>query len=239
MLFIFFIFSVIFSFVMFEKMTHLVSRQNTLKRKVGFEKEMSINYDKIISENNGKKIYINSSKFKHKIPAIYLKPYESENVVIMVHALGRTKETTLYASKIFLSLGYNVITIDQRNSGENKADYNTLGYLESYDILDTVKYAKQKNPNGKIILWGESNGALSRLIAAGRDSKYIDYLILDCPPSNAKDFVIPIINNIYKKYRINAKFTKFLLNTTLKSRLGYKIEDVDGRNWIQKQQFRF
>lgn len=71
--------------------------------------------------------------------------------------------------KTFLDLGYDTIAYDQRNSGENMAAYNTIGVLEAKDASAVIDHIKEKYPDGKVILWGESMGALTSVIAAGEN----------------------------------------------------------------------
>lgn len=60
---------------------------------------------------------------------------------------------------MFLENGYNVVSYDQRSSGENRAQYTTFGYLESDDLADCVEYLKDNiNDNNKIGIWGTSYG---------------------------------------------------------------------------------
>lgn len=68
--------------------------------------------------------------------------------------MGGTKKSVTHVMEILLKLGYNTISIDQRNSGENMADYNSFGILESYDALDAVNYARKLvGEDNKLLLW--------------------------------------------------------------------------------------
>lgn len=214
----------------FDGFTNAYSREDTKKNVKEFEMELDIAKSYFDLEE----ISIPSTKEEHTIPALHIKEDGNENIALLVHGMGGTKETVLSPASIFLELGYDVIAIDQRNSGDNMAPYNTFGVLESYDILDGINYAKDiVGKNGKVILWGESYGGASSAIALGRDESNVDYMILDCPVSNGKEFLEDILQEIEEEQKIPVDYMMFTGNIVTKFRLGFSFDDFVATKWLE------
>lgn len=141
-------------------------------------------------------ISITSSDDGHIIPASYIYALESAdksgNTVIMVHGLLGNRLSNYPMSQMFLNLGYNVITYDQRSSGGNTASHTTFGYLESRDTEDCVSYAAENMTDGAVLgLWGQSMGAATAENAMNADVvvKNVDFVVLDSAMGNMEDII--------------------------------------------------
>lgn len=208
--------------------TNAYSREDTKKN----IKEFEVEYNIFKSFYDVEEISIPSTYEDHEIPAIYIKDDSNENIAVMVHGMGGTKESVISPASVLLELGYDVIAIDQRNSGDNMAPLNTFGVLESYDILDAVNYAKNIVKDNEIILWGESYGGASAAIALGRDESNIDYLILDCPVSDGREFLEEILKDIEAEQGIPVSYMMFTGNIATKVKLGFTFEEINSRKWL-------
>lgn len=214
----------------FNGFTNMVSREETLK--------YSQNYEQTFNDfAKGKEIhYIEfpSSKYKHNIPAIMVNQAGNKNMAVLVHGMGGTSKSLTHIMDMFLNLGYDVLAIDQRNSGNNQAPYNTFGVLESYDILDAINIAKSEvNDDGKIVLWGESYGAASSAIAAGRDDQNIDYLILESPLADSNEFLDEELREIEEKQGVPASYMKFAGNIYTKLKLHFSFDEINAGKFIR------
>ena len=185
----------------FDGYTNAVSREETIKNSMEFRED----YEDLTKNYDLEKIEIEDKDLDHKVPAIYAKKSGNKNIAVLVHGMGGTKETISPIAKTFLDLGYDVVAYDQRNSHENSADYNTFGVLEANDARAVINHIKEKYPDGNLVLWGESMGALTSLTAAGKDSSNIDYLIL---------------------VRMGDWYSKV--------KLGYNFADMDGTTYMKK-----
>lgn len=213
----------------FDGYTNAVSREETVKNSQQFKKD----YDDLRKNYDIEKIDIVNQDLDHKVPAIFAKKAGNKNVAVLVHGMGGTKETVAPIMKTFLDLGYDTISYDQRNSGENMADYNTFGVLESKDSRAVIDYIKEKYPNGKVILWGESMGALTSIIAAGNDSSNVDYLILESPVSNGMTMIVDEMRDIAKEQGIPLYFLIRTGDWYSKLKLGYNFSDMDGTSYMK------
>lgn len=213
----------------FDGYTNVMSREETLKNSMEFKED----YDDLVKNYKLEKIEIEDKDLDHKVPAIFAKKDGNKNVAVLVHGMGGTKETVAPLMKTFLDLGYDAISYDQRNSGENMADYNTSGLLESKDTRAVIDYIREKYQNEKLILWGESYGGLTSIIAAGKDDANIDYLILESPVSNGFDMIENVMKDISKKQGIPLDFMIRTGDLYSKVKLGISFADMDGSDYMK------
>lgn len=211
----------------FKGSTQLVNNEDTQGVGETFLEQYEIDYDEFKENYNIESIEIVSSLDGHIIPADYIYAQEAQdaqdknnNTIILVHGLGGNRYSNYPLAKFFLEQGYNVITYDQRSSGENTAQYTTFGYWESQDLKDYVLYANKYAKEKKIGVWGSSFGGATAGTALSYDevSNILDFAILDCPVSSMEymirielesmDMGIPVdymlfCGNIINKYRLN------------------------------------
>lgn len=215
--------------VVFDGYTNVVSREETIKNSQEFKKD----YDDLVKNYNLEKIEIEGQDLDHIVPAIFAKKPGNKNIAVLVHGMGGTKETVSPIMKTFIDLGYDVIAYDQRNSGENMADYNTSGVLEAKDTRAVIDYIREKYQDEKLVLWGESYGGLTSIIAAEKDETNIDYLILESPVSNGFDMIENVMKDISKEQGIPLDYMITTGNLYSKAKLGISFSDMDGSDYMK------
>lgn len=167
--------------------TQLVTNESTKDVHEELWPEYGFDYDAFSKTHNIEKLNLTSSFDGHTIPADFLSSDEGNNgVVVMAHGLGGNRFTNYPIAEMFLANGYNVISYDQRSSGENTAEKTTFGYWEKYDLIDCINYAKESTQGKKIGIWGESFGGATAIQATAHEDTQADisFLILDCPVSS-------------------------------------------------------
>ena len=186
----------------FRLSTQLVTNKETSGVKEAYWKTLGIDYDQFQSTYQIEGICVPSSEGDHQIPGDYIYAKgdrtKDRNTVILIHGLGGNRYSNYPMAAYFLEKGYNVITYDQRSSGENRAKYTTFGYLESGDAKDLIYYASNLAGDKTIGLWGTSfGGATAGLAIADEDAaSKVDFAILDCPVSTMKDMVAAQIDKM-------------------------------------------
>ena len=220
-------FSVYISIQVADGTTHLVEREDTYENSLTYLKEHDFDLDQFKKEHKMIFSKITSSAFGHKIPLLEIKTSAPSNgAVIMVHGLGGSKESILPISQMFLDLGYDVYAYDQRNSGENMAETNTFGVLESKDLEDvTHRVAKSLDSNQTLILWGESFGGATVGLGAKKLSKDVDYLILDSPVADGEAMTRQELNNISEETGLPLDYMLILGDWNLRISQGFSLAD--------------
>ena len=213
----------------FDGYTNVVSREETIKNSQEFKED----YDDLVKNYKLEKIEIKVQDLDHRVPAIFAKKPGNKNIAVLVHGMGGTKETVSPITKTFIDLGYDVIAYDQRNSGENMADYNTSGVLEAKDTRAVIDYIREKYQDEKLVLWGESYGGLTSIIAAEKDETNIDYLILESPVSNGFDMIENVMKDISKEQGIPLDYMITTGNLYSKAKLGISFSDMDGSDYMK------
>ena len=214
----------------FKGLTNTVSREETLEN----AKSYMDKYDNFVKDKEVKEIKIKSSKFDYEIPAIFIKNPKGSDLAVMVHGMGGTKYSMYQQGEVLYDLGYSLLIYDQRNSGDNRCEYSTFGVLESYDCLDALDYAQKiLNENNNILLYGQSYGGATALIAASSDDSNIDYLVLDCPISDSNELVDEVFKNVERKEGLPAWIMRFTGNIFLKLKLGFSLDDIDAGKWAK------
>lgn len=219
-------------------MTHLTTNEETPLRREEQMKSWLSDPQDFLNTYRVEQISILSSLDQHTIPADYISPAgadKNQDTVILVHGLGGTRMSVYGVAEMFLEMGYSVLAYDQRSSGENTAEYNTFGYLESYDLLDCAAYVDSFLDEDKTLAaWGTSFGGATVGIALGRDAgKMIDYGILDCPVSEAKYMIDAELQQISEELSIPLPFLAFTGNLALRAKLGFSVEDMNAVEWIK------
>ena len=139
------------------------------------------------------RVEIDSTLDGHIIPADYISSGNlNSDTVILVHGMGGNRVSVYPQAEMFLRNGYNVLTYDQRSSGENTAQYTTYGYWESKDLIDCIRFIDaQIDESKQLVAWGVSFGGATVGIALGDVdfNEKVDHAILDCPISNMRDML--------------------------------------------------
>lgn len=217
----------------FQGYSNATSREETVEN-ISYSKK---SYDELVDKYKLSKIDITKDNSDIKVPAFLVQKEGNHNIAVLVHGMGGTKESMADLVEGFLDIGYDVLAYDQRNSGENMADYNTFGVLESDDTLAVLSYIvpkyKDKYQDAKSILWGESYGGLTSIIAAGREDYYIDYLILESSISDGRILLKDVMEDATKGQDIPMSYLMAAGDWYSRFAVGIKFSDFDGLKWIK------
>jgi len=99
-------------------------------------------------------------------------------LVILFHGYSAEKSCLLAEAKAFLYLGASVLLVDFRGSGGSSESYTTLGVHEAEDVAAAVRYAKEKLPHSRLVLFGQSMGSAAILRAIQKENIAPDGVIL-------------------------------------------------------------
>lgn len=97
-------------------------------------------------------------------------------------------------SDIFLSLGWNVLLIDQRAHGKSEGSTITFGVKEKYDALDWADYARERKKGAPVFLVGISMGGATVLMASAMaEERGIKGIAADCPYSSPYEIISKVM----------------------------------------------
>jgi len=92
-------------------------------------------------------------------------------VILFVHGIGGCKEHFLEFAAALANLGYASVLFDGRAQGQSGGQYCTFGFYEKQDIAAIVDTIRQRAPNLKIGIWGNSLGGAIALQALEADER--------------------------------------------------------------------
>lgn len=222
----------------FNSSMQMVDNQSTsIENAKAYFKKIDFDLVEFESKYTVETVQIKSTLDGHIIPANYITVDGDKNAdtIIMVHGLGGSRWTNYPIANMFLENGYNVISYDQRSSGENIAQYTTYGYLESHDLEDYTTYLKDSiGDSKKIGVWGTSFGGATVGIYLGSDqaNQNVDFAILDCPMSNMNYMLSTEMDKM--DIGIPVDFMMSMGNIATKMKLGFSYKDANVCNYISK-----
>lgn len=100
-------------------------------------------------------------------------------LVIVFHGYNAGKSAMLTEAAVFQELGFSVLLVDFRGSGESSEDYTTVGQAEAEDVAAAVHFSQTSLPHPKLVLYGISMGAASILGAVHRFGVQADAIIAE------------------------------------------------------------
>ena len=211
-----------------EASTQLVTNEQTMEMYEQSWKLEGFDYDTFKEKYEIKTVTLTSSFDEHTLPFDVVTKEGNENIVVMSHGMLGNRLTNYPTAEIFLENGYNVITYDQRSSGENYAERSTFGYWEKYDLIDCINYAAENFKGAKIAVWGESFGGITALLAVGYEDvqDHISVLILDCPVSEMKAMIESEVSKM--GIPIPMGYMMACGDLAMKQKLGFSFDDADG-----------
>ena len=110
----------------------------------------------------------------------WFSPGESEKpLVILFHGYSSEKSGTLPEAKAFLAMGFSVLLVDFRGSGDSSESYTTVGFKEADDVAAAVRYAREHWPRREMVLYGQSMGAAAILRAVESCGVQPDAIIVE------------------------------------------------------------
>ena len=78
--------------------------------------------------------------------------------------------------------GYNVLAVDLRSHGKSEGSYIGMGYHDSKDLIEWIKYIVKNNTDSEILLHGVSMGGATVMITSAQDElpQNVKVIIEDC-----------------------------------------------------------
>lgn len=220
----------------FNASVHAVNQE---RRSLECKKEMlekrGFDVDEFEKTYHAENVEIPSAFGDHKIPANYLSidGSRARDTVVMTHGLNGNRLTAYPVAEMLLRHGYNVLTYDQRDSGENRAPYMTCGYWESRDFRDCVNYVREHvNADCRVGGWGSSIGGatVGFYLGTKEAQEDLDFAVLDCPVSDMGEIIEFLVR---KTTWLPMDFKLEMGSLMTKIRLGYGYEEGNVCDYVK------
>lgn len=123
-----------------------------------------------------------ASKFSLEIWKLDMEP--SKGVVALFHGYKSTKSSLWQEALAFYRMGFTVILVDFRASGNSDGNVCSIGYYEAEDVQNVLGWCKIEYPNQKVFLYGSSMGAAAIMRAVSEHKCRPDGVMLQSPFSS-------------------------------------------------------
>lgn len=157
---------------------------------------------------------------------------ESHTYVLAVHGYTVDHRDIAPAIKPFADKGYHVVAPDQRGRGESEGNYLSMGWHEKDDVLLWIDKILEQDKQAQIILYGESMGAATVMMASGEKlPSQVKAVIEDCGYTSAYAMFKDQL-----KERFGLPEIPFLPSARLISqiRLGFDFQDASALDQLKK-----
>lgn len=152
------------------------------ERRSAIEKLSSLPYEEIwIKSYDGKRLF---ARYYHKS--------DTAPIVIQLHGYrSMALRDFSNAALECMSLGYNLLLVDERAHGKSEGNIISFGIKERYDALSWVDYSRARfGDEARIFLYGISMGAATALMACEMNlPKCVKGIIADCPFSSPSEII--------------------------------------------------
>ena len=119
----------------------------------------------------------------HGVPVeAWLIPHpRPRGVVALFHGHADSKSSLLASAREFHGLGWSTLLVDFYGSGGSGGDETSIGYHEAEDVAAAMAYAAALPGHPRVVLYGNSMGAVAILRAVSVHRLRPHALVLECP----------------------------------------------------------
>ena len=145
---------------------------------------------------------IGTDWWQHEIEPVHIKAHDGEPLAaiafkhpeptdlwaIAAHGYTSYKEAMVHAAKELCARGINVLIPDLRGHGETGGRAIGMGWPDRLDIVTWCNWLCERNPTCKILLYGESMGAATMMMASGEAlPEQVTHIVADCGYTSVSD----------------------------------------------------
>ncbi|ADK69778.1 alpha/beta fold hydrolase [Mycoplasma mycoides subsp. mycoides] len=169
----------------------------------------------------------------------YITDHNSKKWVIVSHWFLGDKYWSLYWSKAFIELGYNVLVYDFRNHGDSEeTQFVTMGLLESKDLIAAINYLNQTQKVQTIGLIGLSMGAFVINYLTLTQQKFLEenkvkFIISDSSYASISSLLNKLLKLSFKRF-FSKKCDTYLIKQILKKQKDLTLSDWNKMNLFDK-----
>lgn len=134
-----------------------------------------------------------------------------DKTALLIHGYGSDYREMQKYAKMFISMGYNVLVVENRAHGKSEGSMIGMGWFDKEDVLAWINVLVEKDPKCKIVLFGVSMGGTAVCMTAGLNlPSNVVCGISDCAFANVYDQIQ------YVFMKKESKLKKHILSTFYK-----------------------
>ncbi|MEM7467556.1 MAG: alpha/beta fold hydrolase [Pseudomonadota bacterium] len=160
------------------------------------------------------------SKSGSTIAGWHISAKNPKGLVLLFHGIRSSRSSMIERARMFYQHQYSVMMIDFQAHGESSGSAITVGHLERYDVIATVKHARTIEPRIPIVVLGVSMGGASALFASPLN---IDAMILE---SVYRDIEVAVRNRVKKRLGLLYWLPSEILLSQLGPRLDIELSQL-------------
>lgn len=208
--------------------TDPVSQEETLVNEKKFLDKYQIDLEDFNKRYKEKEETVKNSVEDYNFNISTYNMKDGKDLFVLIHGMGGTGATMAPIAQIFMDRGYSTIFYDQRNAGHHPMKDSAFGAKEKDDLVSTIAYIKDKYPDKKINIFGESYGANTFLLAYPQIKDYINLIVLDSPMSSGEKMLESVFKISEEQSGMPLSMIKFLGNLGFKIWEGITYKDTNG-----------
>ncbi|WP_434329089.1 alpha/beta hydrolase [Mycoplasma capricolum] len=169
----------------------------------------------------------------------YITDHNSKKWIIVSHWFSGDKYWSLYWSKEFIELGYNVLVYDFRNHGDSEeTQFATMGLLESKDLIAAINYLNKTEDVQIIGLVGLSMGAFVINYLTLTKQKFLEeskvkFIISDSSYATISSLISKLQKLTIKRFFLK-RYDIYLIKRILKKQKELTLSDWNEMNLFNK-----
>lgn len=135
----------------------------------------------------------------------------ADKTALLIHGYGSDYREMQKYAKMFISMGYNVLVVENRAHGKSEGSMIGMGWFDKEDVLAWINVLVEKDPKCKIVMFGVSMGGTAVCMTAGLNlPSNVVCGISDCAFANVYDQIQ------YVFMKKESKMKKHILSTFYK-----------------------
>ncbi len=150
-------------------------------------------------------------------------------VIVLFHGIRGTRTDMYQRAELLYKNGYSVVLVDFQAHGESTGDRITLGYLEQYDVLASIAYAKARHQGQPVGMIGVSLGGVAALLASPQN---VNALVIE---SAYPDIDTAVHNRVKERLGGFSWLPGEILLAQIEPRLGFSLLELRPIDRISKQ----
>ncbi|MFK7819105.1 MAG: alpha/beta hydrolase [Planctomycetaceae bacterium] len=140
--------------------------------------------------------------------------------IVLFHGIRGSRGSMVSRAHLLHAAGFAVVMIDLQAHGESSGEFISVGHLERHDVEAAVAFARERTPDHRIAVIGQSLGGASTLMA---DNLNLDAIVLEAVFPTLRE---AIFNRVSEKFGPLSHIPAWSLLAQFPIRLGFSANEI-------------